>query len=204
MKKKNVMQWGLAASFAPDFNSVGMDSKREFSGQVGIQVFVTVKSRFSVSTGIYYNKKKYTAEGEEYHPPNQYWNYYTNGVVPKEVFGHCAVLDIPLNLTYNWSPDRKLQFLSTIGASNYIVLSEDYKYRFDSYNAGAAEGWDTNESSRVMFGIANLSLGVQYFIKPKIGIKVEPYLKVPLKDIGWGQVDLYSTGTLISLQYLFD
>ena len=198
------MQWGLAASFAPDFNSVGMDSKREFSGQIGMQVFVTLKSRFSVSTGILYNKKKYTTGGEAYHPPDQYWNYYTNGVVPEEVFGHCAVLDIPLNLTYNWSPNRKLQFLSTIGASNYIVLSEDYKYRFDAYNPGAAEGWDTNESTKVMFGIANLSLGVQYFIKPKIGIKVEPYLKVPLKDIGWGQVDLYSTGTLISLQYLFD
>lgn len=202
--QKNLFHWGVALSGAPDFNSVGIQSDKEASWQLGGQLVATYKERISLTTGVLYNKKRYTTQGEDYYPPVGYWKGYTNGVIPDEVYGYCVVLDIPINLSYNWNPHKRLQFLSTIGVSNYFILGEDYHYRFFNGNPGAAEGWDTEEMTRQMFGVGNLSVGILWYVKPKIGIKVEPYLKVPLKEIGWGRVDLYSTGTLLSIHYIFN
>lgn len=196
--------YGMALGFSPDFNSVGMQESMEVSGQAGLQFIITFRNRLSLSTGAYYGKKKFITSGENYFPPNEYWKRYTNGVIPEEVNGHIVVVDIPINLTYNWNPKSRFQFISSIGVSNYFILSEDCTYKFSSYNPGTEYGWYSDEMTREMLGAGNLSVGVMWYLKPRINIRVEPYIKVPLKAVGWGRVHLYSAGSLISIQYTFN
>lgn len=204
MERKPQIQFGIALGVAPDFNGVGMQSDKTMSGQVGMQVFATFRKRLTLTTGVFYGTKKYTAEGENYYPPNDYWNRKTNGVIPMEVIGTSKVIDVPINLTYNWNPDRRLQFLTSLGVSSYYILNEDCWYKFHTYNPGAESGWDSQEMVKEMFGVGNISLGILWYMKPKIALKVEPYLKVPFKDFGWGKINLYSAGSLISVQYTFN
>ena len=202
--KGKLFTYGVALGVSPDFNSVGMNESKELSGQAGIQLVATFRNRLSLSTGAYYGKKKFITSGENYFPPNEYWKKHTNGVVPEWVDGHIVVLDVPINLTYNWNPKNRIQFISSIGVSNYFILSEDCTYKFSSYNPGTEYGWDTDEMTKELFGAGNLSLGVLWYLNPRINIRVEPYIKVPLKDVGWGSVDLFSAGSLISMQYTFN
>ncbi len=202
--KKKLFTYGIALGLSPDFNSVGMNENMELSGQAGIQFITTYRNRLSLSTGAFYVKKKYITAGENYYPPNNYWERFTNGVVPSVVDGHIVVIDIPINLTYNWNPKSRFQFISSFGVSNYFILSEDCTYKFSSYNPGTEYGWDSNEMTKELLGVGNLSLGVMWYIKPKVNLRVEPYIKVPFKDVGWGSVDLYSAGSLISIQYTFN
>tara|TARA_Y100001972_G_C7650015_1_gene326800 strand:- start:515 stop:1984 length:1470 start_codon:yes stop_codon:yes gene_type:complete len=201
---RKLFTYGIALGFSPDFNSVGMKESMEVSGQAGLQFIITFRNRLSLATGAFYGKKKFITSGENYFPPNEYWKRYTNGVIPEEVNGHIVVVDIPINLTYNWNPESRFQFISSIGVSNYFILSEDCTYKFSSYNPGTEYGWDSDEMTREMFGVGNLSVGVMWYMKPRINIRVEPYIKIPLKEVGWGSVDLYSAGSLISIQYTFN
>lgn len=202
--KKKLFTYGVALGVSPDFNSVGMNENKELSGQIGLQFITTFRNRLSLATGASYGKKKFITSGENYFPPNEYWKRFTNGVIPEEVNGHIVVIDIPINLTYNWNPANRVQFISSIGVSNYFILSEDCTYKFSSYNPGTEYGWDSDEMTKELFGVGNLSLGIMWYLKPRINLRVEPYIKVPLKDVGWGSVDLYSAGSLISIQYTFN
>ncbi|MBV6642366.1 MAG: hypothetical protein KI791_16730 [Cyclobacteriaceae bacterium] len=202
--KRNLFTYGVALGISPDFNSVGMNENKELSGQIGLQFITTFRNRLSLATGASYGKKKFITSGENYFPPNEYWKRFTNGVIPEEVNGHIVVIDIPINLTYNWNPANRVQFISSIGVSNYFILSEDCTYKFSSYNPGTEYGWDSDEMTKELFGVGNLSLGIMWYLKPRINLRVEPYIKVPLKDVGWGSVDLYSAGSLISIQYTFN
>ena len=202
--KKKLFTYGVALGISPDFNSVGMNENKELSGQIGLQFITTFRNRLSLATGASYGKKKFITSGENYFPPNEYWKRFTNGVIPEEVNGHIVVIDIPINLTYNWNPANRVQFISSIGVSNYFILSEDCTYKFSSYNPGTEYGWDSDEMTKELFGVGNLSLGIMWYLKPRINLRVEPYIKVPLKDVGWGSVDLYSAGSLISIQYTFN
>ncbi|XOV95036.1 MAG: hypothetical protein ACFHWX_10065 [Bacteroidota bacterium] len=202
--KKKRFQFGATIGVAPDFNGVGMmHSDKTLSGQVGVQLFATYLKRISLTSGVFFGKKKYTAQGAEYSPPNNYWIRKTNGVVPMEVIGTSVVIDVPINLSYNWNPGRRLQFLSSVGVSSYYILSEDCWYKFQSNNPGAEGGWETDQMVKNAFGVGNISLGMLWYIKPRLGLKIEPYLKVPFKDFGWGKINLYGAGSLISVQYTF-
>ncbi len=201
---KENLRLGVMLGFAPDFNGVGMPSGKSFSGQLGFQLFATYKERISISSGIYYGKKKYSTEGENYRPPTGYWNRFTNGVVPMEVIGTSVVVDVPVNITYHWNPDSRLQFISSVGVSSYYILSEDCWYKFETYNPGTAYGWDSEETEKELFGVGNISVGMLWDVSPRFSLRVEPYLKVPFKDFGWGRINLYGAGSLVSVQYVIN
>ncbi|MEN7550941.1 hypothetical protein AAG747_23675 [Rapidithrix thailandica] len=198
-KPENSLSIGV--SLAPDFNSVGLDQQKKYSGKLGINVQYSVHNRWILSAGILYNRKKYLTTGERYVPPYGYWKSKTNGIVPENVDGHCGVVDIPLKLGYNWTAKSKIHLITSLGVSTYILLDEYYEFEFTSPNPGAAGGWGTEDNSKVVAGLANVSLAAEWPLSQRFSLRVEPYLIVPLKKVGWGKVDLYSTGTLFSILY---
>ncbi len=203
-KHKGPFSFSVALGVAPDLNSVGMDAKKALTGQAGVQFITTFKERVGLATGVFYGKKRYITNGENYYPPGRYWERFTNGVLPSEIDGHIVVIDIPVNLTYHWNTHGRIRFVSSVGISNYLILSEDCKYVFPDYNPGAEYGWDTEEMTKELLGVGNLSFGMLWYLNSRVNLRVEPYLKIPLKDVGWGNVDLYSAGSLISIQYTFN
>lgn len=191
----------LLLSFAPDFSSTSIT---EFNGPgkaFGAVIHYHVMNKWSISAGVIQNFKRYSSAGEDYEPPKGYWKYYTNGIIPRNIDGSCSILEFPVMVQYTITSSGKNRWLAGAGASSYLMLSESYKYYFEDPNPGAKEGWDSKNTSRFLFNMLNLSIGYERQVVPGLMLGLEPYVKIPLEDIGWSNIKLLSTGASITLRY---
>lgn len=192
----------LLLSFAPDFSSTSLNRYSAPGTAFGGMIHYHVGSRWSVAAGIIKNQKQYTGKGADYTPPTGYWRYYTNGKVPSTIDGECSVVEFPLMVQYTLYQTGKSRFLAGAGTSSYLMLDESYRYYFDEPNPGTREGWASKDQSRFMFNMVNFTLAYERQIAPGLMLGVEPYLKIPIEEIGWTNLKLFSTGASISMRYV--
>lgn len=197
--KKNLFR--VALQIAPDFSSTNMIRYTVPGEAYGIQIGYYLTEKLIINSGIIKTTKRYIGAGNEYTPPEGYWQYTTNGIVPNEIKGECSVVEIPLSLQYNFMDTEKHKFYVSGGISSYIMQSENYEYKFKPENPGAAKGWDTSESSKYPFKVAHLSIGYQRYVNPNVFIGIEPYIKLPFQGIGWTQIKLMTTGAYVTVGY---
>lgn len=190
----------LLLSFAPDFSGTSINQYsppgKAFGGMIRYHL-----NRWSISAGVIKNYKQYTGAGEYYTPPTGYWKYYTNGVIPETIDGECSILEFPIMMQYTIRERGKNRCVVGAGASSYLMQSESYRYNFAQPNPGAKEGWDSRGSSRFMFNMLNFTIGYEHQVLPGLMIGLEPYVKLPLEEIGWSNLKLYSSGASITLRY---
>jgi hypothetical protein len=186
---------------SPDLSTVGGVSNFDQPGfKGGVMAEYAFNKTFSLISGLAISNVKYKADGREYNPP-QGWNY---GVMPDQTMAVCLVLDIPISLKANLFNFDRSRIFATTGLSSYIMLNEDYQFRYNDGNqAGLESSWSESTGTRHWFSNAGFSVGIEYDLSPTWSIRAEPHLKVPLKGVGWGNVDLYSMGSFVSLNYRF-
>ena len=191
----------LLLSFAPDFSSTRISEYSAPGKAFGAMIHYHVMNRWSISAGVIKNFKKYSSAGEDYNPPKGYWKYYTNGIIPNSIDGSCSILEFPVMVQYTIYNSGKNKWLAGAGASSYLMLSESYKYYFEDPNPGAKERWDSKHTSRFLFNMINLTVGYERQVVPGLMLGLEPYVKIPMKEIGWSNIKLFSTGASITLRY---
>jgi hypothetical protein len=191
----------LLLSLAPDFSSTSINKYTSPGGAFGAMIHYHIRNSWSVSAGVIKNQKKYTGDGDDYQPPKGYWKYYTNDVVPGSIDGSCSVLEIPVMVQYTVANAGKGRFLIGGGASSYVMLNESYRYYFDQPNPGAKEGWDSKNRSRFLFNMINFTVGYEREVAPGLLLGLEPYLKIPIEEIGWSNLKLFSMGASFTLRY---
>lgn len=191
----------LLLSFAPDFSSTSIQPYSPPGKAFGAVLHYHFIDRWSLSAGIIQNQKVYSGDGEDYTPPSGYWKYATNGIIPESIDGSCSILEFPLMLQYIITRAGSNRFVIGAGTSSYLMQSESYRYHFSEPNPGAKEGWDSRGSSRVYFNMVNITAGYERQVTRGLSFGIEPYLKLPLKDIGWTNLKLYSMGASITMRY---
>ncbi|MEX2370474.1 MAG: hypothetical protein WD578_05655 [Bacteroidales bacterium] len=194
-------RWSGSISLSPDLTGTGLFNRKSVSPIMGARLWFAVSDRWSVSAGALYNTKKYFTNPGEYTPPEGYWENKTNGILPASIFGECTVLDIPVMVSYRVTSREKLNLSASMGMSNYLILDEYYAFEFDQPNPGSAENWSTDNNSPAGWGITNFAVNIDLRLSPAFTVSMEPYLKIPLKQMGWGNVDLYSMGSLLSMKF---
>jgi hypothetical protein len=188
----------LSASAGPDVSSVGMDKpgKAKILGGAG---FGYSFGRWSVRTGFYTARKVYTADKESYKPGG-------GVVIPNypyldRINADCRVYEIPLSVAYNFSESKKANWFASTGLSSYIMKKEDYQYVYDYPNMTQPVVYEktiSNENKHY-FSVLDLSVGYQRKINKTLSVSAEPYIKIPLAGIGFGNVKLNSAGVLVSI-----
>lgn len=191
----------LLLSFAPDFSGTSMAPSSAPGKAFGAMIHYHPFSRWSISVGAIKNYKQYTGSGEDYKPPKNYWKYYTNGLIPEKIDGSCDVLEFPIMIQYSPIVTQKSRLNLSAGTSSYLMQSESYRYHFAGPNPGAREGWDSRKSSRFLFNMLNFSVGYERQVMPGLMVGVEPYAKLPLEEIGWSNLRLFSSGVSLTLRY---
>jgi hypothetical protein len=141
---------------------------------------------------------KYEAYGEDYHAPARYWK---KGIVAEEAYGYCKMIDIPLNLRYNFVHSENNMVFVNVGASTYFVTKEDYYFEYEQEDPELPTHWGTDKTTIYPFGIINLSLGYEHEFTQRSGFQVEPFIKIPTTGIGWGNVDLHTIGVSFMYKY---
>ncbi|RFZ95105.1 hypothetical protein D0C36_06145 [Mucilaginibacter conchicola] len=117
-------------------------------------------------------------------------------------------IDVPVNLKYEFNPDKTDAFISA-GLSSGTFFDENYTYKYTysngavANNTGAAEDHNetTHSSNNFYFGkMLNLSFGIGYPVGTNRLI-VEPFVKYPLGGLGAQDIRFGSGG--VNLKFSF-
>lgn len=183
----------------PDLSTVGSFSDFYDPGyKLGIALEYNLTSKLSVSAGFIQSEVRYRAQGNEYKPPYGYW---TDGIVPTQTIGECLLFDIPISLKYRFLDFKHSHVYVGAGLSSYIMQSEDYRFSYEGNRSDLVQGWYGETGSRHWFSNVGFSIGYELDLHPNWSLRVEPFMSIPLKEVGWGNVKLYSLGNFISLNY---
>jgi hypothetical protein len=188
-------QFALSVLAAPDINGVGGFQQGKVGTNEGLLFSVGISKKITISTGAIYSVKPYLTGFGNYHTPDQF------NVTPINVTADCRMLDIPLNISYQVYNRQQNQISIGTGLSSYIMLHESYKFNYaDPYTAGPAS-YTVPGVNKYFFGVLNLNATYLHQINSKFGVSLQPYLKLPLSNIGYSQVRLQTTGVALGVTW---
>jgi hypothetical protein len=185
----------LSMSAAPDLSGVNSlrDDKLGFNG--GLLATLTLSPRLSLTTGAGLAEKIYGTSFSNYKP---YTNY-KFPVNPEYVNANCRVLDIPLNINYSFLKNAKSNFELSLGASSYLMLTEKYDYTYAGTYTKGPRSYQVRNLNQHYFSVGNLAIAYQRKLNANTSVSIQPYFKLPLAEIGYGNVKLLSTGVAFNL-----
>lgn len=181
-----------------DFSNVKFSSAGRTGFNAGIQVGYYLTDRLSINSGIVYNAKNYKARGKDFTPKGAMVYYDID-----RIEGGCNMLDIPLNIRYDLGIKTRSRFFVSAGVSSYLMNKEDYEYYYYYNGNPGSRNWSTNENSNYLFSILNFSGGMEQQLGSRLHFMAEPYLKIPVKGVGTGNIQLNSFGINLGLKYQF-
>lgn len=207
-------QKGLSVRFvvSPDLSAIGLRNFRRPGTNVGLLLEYRLASRWSIQAGVMQSTKVYKALATDYELPDYVAKW---RVHPESVNGRCNMLDIPINLRYDVALRPRLngqapsRWFVSGGVTTYIMQKEDYDYNYAEAdqihvypNANPSmTGWHGPPTGRYNFSQLNVSAGYERAFSKRLSWQVEPFVKVPLKGVGYYKINLLSTGAFFSLRY---
>ena len=198
IKSIKFSKFGVRFVVSPDFNSIENLGKMALGGSVGLLLEYKISKKLIVQTGMVYSDKSYVGSFDDYRNWKEWKGYHPSK--PTQVDGGCTVFDIPINLLLNLFQKPKQTWFVSSGVSSYWMMNENYTYNY-AWTSPREVGWSDN--SKYYFSVLNFSVGLERQISKQFSLQVEPYLKTPLKSVGRGGVNLYSSGVLFSTKYEF-
>ena len=198
IKPVKFSKFGIRLALSPDFNSIENIGTSALGGTVGLLLEYKLSRKLILQTGITYSNKSYIGSFDDYHNWKEWKGYHPSK--PTEVDGGCQILDIPVNLRINVFQKPKQTWFVSSGISSYLMTKESYTYIYD-WTPSRSVDW--NDNSKYYWSVLNFSVGLERQISKHLSLQIEPYLKTPLKSVGRGGVNLYSSGVLFSTKYEF-
>jgi hypothetical protein len=188
----------LSFVISPDISTVRLSDLTKPGTNVGVLLSYRVSRRFSVSTGLIRSAKVYDAYIGDYNPPPGQWTYY---VEPVEIKASCIVLDIPVNIRYNFLMKQHYNLYVTAGLSSYLMKSEKYRYIYDVDDTYLRKSWEVVNENKHYFKVYNLSAGYERKLSKRFSAGAEPFVKIPGAGVGFGKIHLWTAGLFVSANY---
>jgi hypothetical protein len=193
-QRNNFLYAGIFAG--PDISTVKLQSIKNYGANMGIILGYQINKKLSIETGVDWDKKYYYSEG-------QYFNtgkiYLPANTKITNVDGNCKMIEIPLNIKYNFKSKGKTALFTAVGLSSYIMKQENYDYTMVSTGQPYPYSKSYNESSKFLLSALNVSAGYNHSLG-KVGmLRVEPYVKIPLKGVGIGSLPITSVGINVGI-----
>ncbi len=187
---------GLLAGI--DYSRIHGTGNNKPGYNIGLQVSYNFSRRWSINTGFIFTKKNYSAQGKDFYPPKHYWTTY---VKLTSLEGDCDMWDIPLNVRYNIIIKPGIKWFVNTGTSSYIMRNQAYTYYFIVNNYPAKKDWKTGSQQNEWFNIINFSAGFEKALNKSWSLQTEPFVKLPVRGMGFGKMDISSYGILVGIKY---
>lgn len=187
----------LTVLVAPSINGVNNLNMGKVGSDAGLLLTMGLTKRWSISTGAVYAKKLYQTGFNNYNPINNMPFKYT----PQQVNADCRVLDIPLNFNYAFIKKGNNTLSLGAGISSYLMLNEDYNFIYNNPVSTDLKEIQVVNQNRHWLSIVNFQAIYERRLNSKFGISLQPYLKVPLNDIGFARVKLQTFSTAINFNW---
>jgi hypothetical protein len=190
-------KWAVRLGYSPDLTSVGFKNLVKPGSAFSLLFEYGISNKLYLQTGVARSVKDYYALGSEY----ELKSYVTQFNTPYGVDGTCTMIEVPLGLRYDFIQKTHSRLFAGTGFSSYYFQKEQYEYHYKKYVYGQKHGWEDNNTGWSFFSHLNASVGYERTITRKLSILAEPYIRIPLKGVGYGKVNLITTGMWLSLRY---
>jgi len=198
-KSKNEKAINIGLTAGLDLSTVRFTYGDNAGYNLGITGGYQFSKHWSVYTGIIYTKKNYKLNGSDYHPPKHYWTQY---VTLQTVDGYCRMWEVPLLARYTFNPGSKTAYFASAGISSYFMKKQAYNYSYkDMTGWPGTASWTNDSSFNHVFSILSLSAGFEKNFGKHMNWQIEPYAKIPLGGVGFGNIKLSSFGVNLTVQY---
>jgi hypothetical protein len=177
-----------------DASTVKFQKVEDLGYDAGILAGYELNKKWSVEGGFflarkfYYTKAEYFDESKINYMPANSWI--------TEVAGNCSMFEIPLAVKFNIVRNKKSDWFTTAGVSSYIMKNEDYSYVYYYATPAiyATHKRSYKNSSVDLFSVLTFSAGYTHHIGKLTDIRFEPYVKLPVSGMGFGNLPLISGG----------
>jgi hypothetical protein len=191
--------WAVRFGYSPDLSTVGLKNFSKPGTSVSLLVEYSVLPRLYLQSGVVWSRKDYYAPADAYQLP-KIPHYYPPAMT--SVDGICKVLEVPLNIRYDIAHGKRSRWFASGGFSSYHMNEERYDYHFEDENDPRIRYryWN-GKTGWYLFSHANISAGYEYRISRKLSLLAEPSIRMPLKRVGYGNVNLITAGLWLSVRY---
>jgi len=188
-------QFALTVIGASELNAVNSLGDSKSGTNVGLLFSAGVFNKITISTGANYSVKPYNTNIDNYHTT------YAFKTDPSQIEADCRVLDIPINIDYQLYNKHNNKFSIGTGLSSYIMLHESYNYYYADPTTKGPLAFTPPGTGKYFFGIMNLQATYQRQVNSKMGLTIQPYMKLPLTNIGYSQVRLQTAGVAVGVNW---
>ncbi len=187
---------GLTAGI--DASTVKFNYKQDLGYNIGGLIGYRFNQHFSIKTGGIYTQKNYKMNGVDFHAPKGTWVSYFK---METVTGTCDMWDIPLIGTYHFKYNGKGNYFASLGTSSYFMKKENYSYLYYVNNQTYNRTASYPSTDQHLFALIHISGGIEKPIGKRLTGIIEPYAKIPLSGVGFGNIELSSFGVNFSLTF---
>ncbi|MEP7232053.1 MAG: outer membrane beta-barrel protein [Ginsengibacter sp.] len=188
----------IGVAIAPDFSKVQSGSFTNTGFDAGILLGYRFNRRLSLETGFMWNKKVYISDGK-YFSMDKVGSTMPAGMIIDNLKSNCSVIEIPLKVKYDLISKSNSDLFVAGGVSSYIVTKENNSYNVTLNGNHEKISGVYNKNNYGLPAVANVSMGYEHSISRNIDIRLEPFLKIPLKGMGVGSLQVTSAGLQIGI-----
>jgi hypothetical protein len=189
----------------PDQASVSSIAGDRAGSTIGLTVDYQFANHWYIGSGLLFTKKIFSAVPQDYHVPPGYDSAHGMGMGGgiDYIKGSFNMLEIPLNLRYDFSAGDNVLFFASIGTSSYLFTTENCDYYYHGYNPRtiSSQRFTYTNQPDDLFSTINISAGAEVGISNSLSLLLAPYAKLPTRGIGFGQVQLSSVGLDLALRF---
>ncbi len=195
LKSKGVY---IGVAIAPDFSKVQSGSFSNTGFDAGIFLGYRFSRRLSLETGFMWNKKNYISDGK-YFSMDKVGSTMPAGMIIENLKSNCSVIEIPLKIKYDLISRGNADLFVTGGVSSYIMTKENNSYNVTLNGNREKVSGVYNKNNYGLPAVVSVSIGYEHSISRYINIRLEPFLKIPLKGMGVGSLQVTSAGLQIGI-----
>jgi hypothetical protein len=196
-KQQQQSRFEISLLYAPELTTIAFSNVDQPGGSIGLLVGYHVSDKLVLQSGVIKSRKYYTADGKDFK-----LNYTVNYPYKlSEVTGYCNMYEIPVNVKYRVTNSKKIKTYALAGLSSYIMTREAYTYKYTSSYGNYNRNVNDASQKNYWFSLATLGVCVEKNITSSITAGATPFIKIPFKGMGTGDLKLISTGINFSLTY---
>jgi hypothetical protein len=165
---------------------------------LGVLAGFRFNKHLSFESGLSYIQKKYYTRGEHF-SMKKIESSMPGGMEMINVHGRLSLFEIPYKIKYDFLLKEKSNFFLAAGGSSnlYIKETNEYQTKLNGVHEKMKASYSDIHCSPLC--LVHLSGGYEQMLKNGSRIRLEPYVKYPLRKVGMGSVQVLSVGLNVSV-----
>ncbi len=183
---------------AIDFSNVKSSSISRAGYGVGVIAGYKFNQRFGVETGIIFNKRNYHSDGRHFNM-EKVRDAMPDAMHINSLYTTSSVMEIPIKVRYHFLLLKKSNLSASAGTSAYLITAQQNDYDASMYGNNEQFTGMYTKNEFLLPAVFNIGLGYEHAIADRLNITAEPFLKIPLRGMGIGNLPVTSAGVQLSI-----